>query len=94
MSSYAQVVSAPAVSATLPAELTITKYSSVDETCAVLHKIGLMDCIPIIRKHNVDGDQLLEAGQKGFVAMLTSERMFDFQGRAKWRVLLPHLHFE
>ena len=71
----------------------ITKYSSVDETCAVLQKIGLMHCIPIIRKHNVDGDQLLEAGEKGFVTMLTSEGMFDFQGRAMWRILQPHLDF-
>ena len=71
----------------------ITKYSSVDQMCTVLQKVGLADCVPMIRKYNVDGQQLLESTQEGFITMLTKEGMLDFQGRTKWRALQPHLQY-
>ena len=95
MSSYAQVASLPVVPATFPAtSKMITKDLSVDQTCAVLQTIvGLGDCIPAIRKHNVDGRQLLECTEKEFISMLQSERILAFQGRTKWKELRPHMQY-
>ena len=77
----------------VPAELKVTKHHSVDETCTVLQKIGLGQCIPILRKYNVDGEGLLEATQADFIALLEKGDIPEFIGRLKWRKLEHHLDF-
>ena len=92
--SDAQVVSPPAVPATSPATLKITKHLSVDQTCDVLQQIGLEDCAPIIRKYKVAGKQLLEATQDDFINMLTGGGNFlGFQARGRWIKLRPYLQY-
>ena len=68
------------------------KYRDVDEMCTLLQQIELVDCIPMIRKHGVNGKMLSVCPEKEFVSWMQKEGMLEFKARSAWRTLQEALH--
>ena len=77
----------------VPATWRLTKHLSVDETCAVLQKIGLGQYVTLFRKYNVTGAQLLNCTEKEFSGMFGKEDIHEFQSRPMWYKLQPYLDY-
>ena len=81
------------VTPAVPATWRLTKHLSVDETCAVLQKIGLGQYVTLFRKYNVTAAQLLNCTEKEFSGMFGKEDIHEFQSRPMWYKLQSYLDY-
>ena len=64
---------------------------SVEEVCALLQRVKLGHCVPMIARHKVNGHELLKCTQSEFVRLLTTEGMLPFKARTAWDQLRPYV---